>query len=222
MSRDDKQEWAEAYNKEYQGFKERNALKVVRPDKGIRIHDALTRLEYKEDDGTFLKRKVRLCARGDQQIEGESFKSSDLYALTLKAPEARLFAAIAAEHSCPLLKTDTLQAFLYGEMGEDEKVYMRPHDWSPEPVPEGHVLLLLKNMYGTKQAARRWWWHMRISEWMEQHGYPAMNGEKIFMKREGADFIIWELAPCMDIFRLYGYLEGSNIFFKFRYLNIDI
>ena len=34
MSRDDKQEWAEAYNKEYQGFKERNAFKAVRPDKG--------------------------------------------------------------------------------------------------------------------------------------------------------------------------------------------
>ncbi len=33
---------------------------------------------------------------------------------------------------------------------------------------------------------------------------------------------IWELAPCMDIHRLYGYLEGSNILFKFRYLNIDI
>ncbi len=31
MSRDDKQEWAGAYNKEYQGFKERNAFKVVRP-----------------------------------------------------------------------------------------------------------------------------------------------------------------------------------------------
>jgi hypothetical protein len=49
MSRDDKQKWAEAYNKEYQGFKGRNAIKVVRPEKGIRIHDALTRLEYKED-----------------------------------------------------------------------------------------------------------------------------------------------------------------------------
>ncbi len=64
MSRDDKQEWAEAYNKEYQDFKERNAFKVLRPDKGIRIHDTLTRLEYKEDNGTFLKRKVRLCAKG--------------------------------------------------------------------------------------------------------------------------------------------------------------
>ena len=62
-------------------------------------------------------------------MEGESFKSSDLYAPTLKAPEARLLAAIAAEHGCPLLKTDTRQAFLYGEMGEDEKVYICPSDW---------------------------------------------------------------------------------------------
>jgi hypothetical protein len=90
---------------------------VVRPDKGIRIHDTLTRLEYKENNGAFLKRKVRLRARGDQQIEGESFKSSDLYAPTLKDPEARLLAAITEEHSCPLLKTDTRKAFLYGEMG---------------------------------------------------------------------------------------------------------
>jgi hypothetical protein len=71
-------------------------------------------------------------------------------------------AAIAVEHSCPLLKTDTRQAFLYGEMGEDEKIYIRTPDWWQEPIPDGHVLLLLNSMYGTKQAARRW--HMRISE----------------------------------------------------------
>jgi hypothetical protein len=189
MSREDKQDWAEAYDKEYRGFMERKAFKVVRPEKGIKIHDTLTRLEYKEDNGTFLKRKVRLCARGDQQVEGESFTSSDLYAPTLKAPEARLLAAIAAEHGCPLLKTDTRQAFLYGEMEEGEKVYIRPPDWWPEPIPEGHVLLLLKSMYGTKQAARRW--HIRISDWMEQNGYPAVNSEKtIFMKRQGSDFIM--------------------------------
>jgi hypothetical protein len=72
MSRDDKLEWAEAYNKEYQDFKERNAFEVVcpNPGQGIRIHDTLTRQEYKEDNCTFLKRKVCLCASGDQQIEG--------------------------------------------------------------------------------------------------------------------------------------------------------
>jgi hypothetical protein len=44
-------------------------------------------------------------------------------------------------------------------------------------------------MYGTKQASRRWL--IRISEWMETNGYPAVNSEKtIFMKREGTDFIM--------------------------------
>ncbi len=59
-SRKDKQQLAEAYDKEYRGFMVRNAFKVVRPEKGITIHDTLTRLEYKKDNGVFLKRKVRL------------------------------------------------------------------------------------------------------------------------------------------------------------------
>ena len=127
-----------------------------------------------------------MCVRGDQQREGVDFNASDLYSSVLKAPDARLLAAIAAEHGCPILKTDTRQAFLYGEMGED-KVYIRPPDWWPEPIPEGHVFLLLKSIYGTKQAARRW--HLCISEWMEKNGYPAVNSEKtIFMKRDGDDF----------------------------------
>ena len=61
MSREDKQEWAEAFDKEYRGFKERNAFKVVRPKPGVKILDTLTRLEYKEDNGTFQKRKARMC-----------------------------------------------------------------------------------------------------------------------------------------------------------------
>ena len=56
-----------------------------------------------------------------------------IYAPTLKAPEARLLAAIAAEHDCPLLITDTRQAFLYGDsdMQVDVKVNIRPPspDW---------------------------------------------------------------------------------------------
>ena len=31
MSRKDRQEWAEALNKEYRGFKDRNALAIVKP-----------------------------------------------------------------------------------------------------------------------------------------------------------------------------------------------
>ncbi len=87
--------------------------------------------------------------RGDQQREGIDFNTSDLYSPVLKATEARLLAAIAAEHGCRIWKSDTRQAFLYGDMGK-HLVYIRPPDWWPEPIPGGHVFLLLKSIYGTK------------------------------------------------------------------------
>ncbi len=69
------------------------------------------------------------------------------------------------------------------------KVYIRPPDWWPEPVPEGHVLLLLKSIYGTKQAARRW--HLHISGWMEKNCHTVVNSEKtIFIKNQGDYFIV--------------------------------
>ncbi len=87
-----------------------------------------------------------MCVRGDQQIAGVSFKETDLYAPVLKAAEARLLLALAAANGDKVIKTDTKQAYLYGDMGDDV-VYIRPPDWWPEPVPEGHVLLLLKSIH---------------------------------------------------------------------------
>jgi hypothetical protein len=155
-----------------------------KPKPGVQIHGTRTRLEYTQYDGASLKRKGRLCARGDQQVEGANLTSYDLYAPTLKVSESRLLVAIAPEPFCPLLKSDTRQAFLYGEIGEEEQlpVHIRPPDWLSEPIPEGHGLLLLKSMNGTKQAARRW--HIHFSEWMEKNGLPAVNSDKsIIMKR---------------------------------------
>ncbi len=51
--------------------------------------------------------------------------------------------ALAAANGHKIYRTDTKQAFLYGDMGDDV-VYLRPPDWWPEPIPEGHVLLLVK------------------------------------------------------------------------------
>jgi hypothetical protein len=132
---------------------------------------------------------VRLCATGDQQIPGVSFRESDLFSPVLKATEARSLLALAAAEGAKVIKTDTKQAYLYGDMGND--VYIRPPDWWPEPILEGQVFLLLKSIYGTWQAARKWNTH--ISTWMENNVYEAKNSEKtIFTKRklEGAEYII--------------------------------
>ncbi len=106
----DNQAWAAAYNAEYIGFKERGVFKVVKPEPGVKILDTLTRLECKEDNGEFIKCKARLCARGDQQVDGVNYKEPDLYAPTLKAAEGRLLMAIAASNGHKIYKTDTKQA----------------------------------------------------------------------------------------------------------------
>ena len=188
MSRIDREEWDEAYRAEYQGFIDRDVFEVVRPPPGVKILGTTTVCDYKMDNGVFQKRKVRMCVRGDQQVEGVNFHASDLYSPTVKAAEVRLLAAIAAEHDAPIYKTDTRQAFLYGSM-EDEDIYVRPPDWWCDQIPEGHVFKLKKAMYGTKQAARRW--HKCLSGWMIDHDYEAVNSEKtIFIKRVGTDFIV--------------------------------
>ena len=117
MSRSDREDWAAAMNKEYLGFKDMKALAIVKPPKGARILGTLTRWEYKEENGKLVKYKVRMTVRGDQQVEGESFDPADLYAPVLKHYEARLLLAIAAAEGCPVWKTDTSQALLYGSMG---------------------------------------------------------------------------------------------------------
>ena len=65
----DKQAWAEAYNSEYQGFVERGVFKIVKPEPGVKIHDTITRLEYKEDNGGTYVRK-RGPANSWSQLQG--------------------------------------------------------------------------------------------------------------------------------------------------------
>ncbi len=120
MHREDQQEWAEAYNKEYQGFImiEQETLKIARPDNGVKVLDTTTRADCKVTNGVFDKRKIRLCVCCNQQVEGGHFKFGDLYAPVMKASEVRLMVAIAAQYGCKMLKTDTKQEFLYGEIGK--------------------------------------------------------------------------------------------------------
>ena len=185
LTRADAAEWIESHRREFQGFKDRDALEVVPRPKGVKVLDSITHNEYKMKDGELVKRKTRWCVRGDQQ----DYDVQDRYAPVLKATEVRLLVAIGAQHGAEIYSTDTKQAFLYGDMTDDEDVYIQPPDWWFDPIPEGHVFRLKKAIYGTKQADRRW--HTKISTWMEDNGYPAVNSEKtIFMKRVDNDFII--------------------------------
>ncbi len=50
---------------------------------------------------------------------GVSCQESDLYVPVLKSAEAKLLLALAAAYGAKVVKTNTKQAYLYGDMGDD-------------------------------------------------------------------------------------------------------
>ena len=64
----------------------------------------------------------------DSAREGQqAYGIDETYSPVLTATEVRLMTAIAAEaaeHGCNIYKTDTKQAFLYGDLEDDEPIYI--------------------------------------------------------------------------------------------------
>jgi hypothetical protein len=63
---------------------------------------------------------------GNQQKEGAHYQLRELYAPVIKAAEVRLFMAIAAKHGLTGFKSDTKQAFLNGEIGDERSTSAHP------------------------------------------------------------------------------------------------
>ncbi len=98
------------------GLKQSIVFGVVQIEKGMKLMGMTTRNEYTVVNGELSKRKSRLCAMGNQQLEGLQYNTLDLYAPVLKPAEWRLLAAIAAANNTYMIKYDTIQAFFYGDV----------------------------------------------------------------------------------------------------------
>jgi hypothetical protein len=87
MQQEDLQEWAEAYENNYQGFIEQGTLKIAWPEQGAKVLrlDSTKRADYKVRNRVFDKRKIRLCVCCNQQVEGIHYKPGYLYAPVMKA-----------------------------------------------------------------------------------------------------------------------------------------
>jgi hypothetical protein len=131
-----------------------------------------------------------LCARGDQQVHGVDFKETDL----CTNPQGNRRTTTDG-NSCykwtSNYKTDTKQAYLNGDMGDDEVivVHLWPPDWWQKLILDEYILFLVKSNYGTKQAAPKY--HTHILGWMFRNDHLAVNSDKTDIKKtNGSDYII--------------------------------
>ena len=102
-------------------------------------------------DRSLLKHKARLNAHGGMQIYGETYW--DTYAPVVNWISIRMMLTLSVIHNLYMTSIDFTLAF--PQAGVDTTIYMEiPLGYQ---APEGdYVYLLLKNLYGLKQAAKTW------------------------------------------------------------------
>jgi len=159
----DSEDWIEAMGEEIKSLEDMGTWKVVPLPEGRKPITCKWVYRTKRDaDGNPTRHKARLVARGFSQIYGEDYLKT--HAPVTRLETIRLLLAITNLKDWEVRQLDIKTTYLYGEL--EEEIYMEPPPGYD--VPEGHVLLLVKALYGLRQAGRQW--YKTLSETLRKHG----------------------------------------------------
>jgi hypothetical protein len=99
----------------------------------------------------------RLNARGFKQIKAQCYNSTTISSPVPNSATIRIVLVLMVMASMIAHIVDVKGAFLHGEFKDRGKVHMAiPHGFEKH-FPANSVILLLKCLYGLKQAARAFW-----------------------------------------------------------------
>ena len=206
-SKGDNPSWKQAMNgpfadefwgaavKEYTTLEGMDAWEVVDrppPELLIKVLDIIWAFKIKRfPDGRIKGFKGRLCARGDQQVEGVDF--FETYAPVVQWTTIRLMLILEVLLGLKSKQGDVLAAFLHAKLPDDEHVYVEMPVGFRQP---GKVLKLKKTLYGLRQSPRAFWKYM--VEKMESCGLQQSKfdpclfiGEKVICVCYVDDLIFW-------------------------------
>ena len=128
-------------------------------------------------DGTFDKYKARLVFRGDRWYDLYNNKT---YAGTVMSESVRLLLAIAAAEDLELQSADVSSAFLYGDIPENQFIYMkRPKGLTDIDMP--NLVRLRKSLYGLPMASAKFREHSDRT--LKNMGFnPTISDPRIYVK----------------------------------------
>ena len=149
----DKLQWEEAMKEEIEKLIRRNTWKVVRKPDGVNIVGSKWVFRLKKDtNGNVTSYRARLVAQGFTQVHRIDF--DDTFAPIVRMASIRTVLALAARFDWEVHQVDVRSAYLYGELTEDEVIYMKPPPGAIRICDDKHVLRLHKALYGLKQSGR--------------------------------------------------------------------
>ncbi|MBW0511509.1 hypothetical protein O181_051224 [Austropuccinia psidii MF-1] len=154
----DGDKWKAAINDELSSMNDEKVLTIVNLKEALEV---VPRESILSSKWVFVKKtkpeqyKAWLVASGFRQIQGINFEET--FAPTLTFNSLQLLFSNATLMGWEIRKFNVKVAFLHSFI--DKPVYM----WPPQgiSVPKHHLIKLEKALYGTKQAARCWWLHLK-------------------------------------------------------------
>lgn len=105
----------------------------------------------------------------------------ETYASVVKPMSYKALFAIAAAKDYEIEQMDVKTAFLYGELSQEEPIYME----QPDGFTDGtdNVCLLLKALYGLRQSPRIW--YATLTSYLELAGFTTLDADmSVFVKGE--------------------------------------
>ncbi|MBW0541448.1 hypothetical protein O181_081163 [Austropuccinia psidii MF-1] len=158
MNSHESNNWSHAIKEELGSMAQENVFEITS------LKDALAKVPHESICSTkwvFVKKdkpqryKARLVARGFRQIHGINYEET--FAPTPTFGALRLLFSTACLNSWEVRTFDVKVAFLHSII--DKPVFI----WPPQGmcIPKFNVFKLKKALYGTKQAARCWWLHLK-------------------------------------------------------------
>jgi hypothetical protein len=145
-------QWREAELVELETLKVNNTWKQVDTVKGRKpITCRWVYVIKLNPDNTVKQYKARLCARGFQQQAGIDYDAT--FSAVARMKSFRIICALSSLMGLTITQLDVTGAFLYSKI--DKEIHMT-HPPGYKGLA-GTVLLLLKTLYGLKQAGRSWY-----------------------------------------------------------------
>lgn len=126
----------------------------------------------KNTDGEIVKYKTRIIARGFVQKKGIDFE--EVFAPVLRLETVRLLLGLAAKGRWEVHHMDVKSAFLNGELLEE--VYVSQPDGFVKENQKHKVYMLLKALYGLRQAPRAW--YARLIKCLRSFGFSKCPYEQ--------------------------------------------
>ncbi len=145
--------WKAEVENEYQPIVKSKVLETVLKydlPPGTKIIDSVWAMK-KESNGTL---RGRINARGFKQVDGQHYNGTKISSPVTNSVTIRIMLVLMVMADMIAHMVDVKGAFLHGEFKDGEKIHIKiPQGFEKHFLAES-VILLLKCLYGLKQAAK--------------------------------------------------------------------